>query len=433
MLQGTLAASAGLGQAIIATAELSPAPIRPATEQLAAQIQAGVHPREALLQFAEEVGDPCADRVVCSLLLAFTARAQRLGELLGALAESTREEVALRLRVETSRASVRSGVRTVVVFSVALRRRPQRARPFLPGAVRLAHRPGGARCWSADSTPPGSTSWWHWPGPPAPVRLLGPDVVEQMTAVVRARRARRDGGRRRGLGLAVVGSVARRRLVEPGSDRRTPGGRPGPVEPAWSGSSPAPRADRRTVGGPGHPMGRHRCSGRWPCVTGTSPELFASRVIVRRPGPLRVGTVALWSRPVGAAGVGLPIAAGGRRVRGAGPPVVVALAVPPSCSDGPRTVDGTSGSSRFVRRPGRPEPRRRRRHRRGTPHGIPGHARLGGPAAWRGRSGRPVTAADAPWAALGGARDASSASRSWSSWPRRSSWPGPKGHGSASR
>lgn len=119
MLQSTLAASAGLGQAIIATADLSPEPIRPATERLATQIRAGVHPREALLQFAEEVADPCADRVVCSLLLAFSSRAQRLGELLQALAESTREEVSLRLRIETSRASVRSGVRTVVVFSAA--------------------------------------------------------------------------------------------------------------------------------------------------------------------------------------------------------------------------------------------------------------------------------------------------------------------------
>jgi tight adherence protein B len=118
MLQGTLAASAGLGQAIVATAELSPAPIRTATERLVAQIQAGVEPRSALLRFADDVGDPCADRVVCALLLAFSARAQRLGDLLSELAESTREEVALRLRVETSRASVRSGVRTVVVFSV---------------------------------------------------------------------------------------------------------------------------------------------------------------------------------------------------------------------------------------------------------------------------------------------------------------------------
>jgi len=119
LLQGTLAASAGLGQAIVATAELSPAPIRGATSQLASELRAGVEPRAALLRFADEVGDPSADRVVCALLLAFTERAQRLGDLLSALAESTREEVALRLRVETSRASVRSGVRTVVVFSVA--------------------------------------------------------------------------------------------------------------------------------------------------------------------------------------------------------------------------------------------------------------------------------------------------------------------------
>lgn len=119
LLQGTLAASAGLGQAILATADLSPDVIRPATELLAAQIRAGIEPRDALLQFAEELGDPCADRVVCSLLLAFSSRAQRLGDLLQVLAESTREEVALRLRIETSRASVRSGVRTVVVFSVA--------------------------------------------------------------------------------------------------------------------------------------------------------------------------------------------------------------------------------------------------------------------------------------------------------------------------
>lgn len=118
MLQGTLAASAGLGQAIVATSELSPAPIREATQRLSAQIQSGVEPRTALLRFADDIDDPCADRVVCSLLLAFTSRAQRLGDLLQALAESTREEVALRLRVETSRASIRSGVRTVVVFSV---------------------------------------------------------------------------------------------------------------------------------------------------------------------------------------------------------------------------------------------------------------------------------------------------------------------------
>ena len=176
MLQGTLAASAGLGQAIIATADLSPAPIRPATEQLAAQLRAGAHPRDALLQFAESVGDPCADRVVCSLLLASTSRAQRLGDLLQALAESTREEVSLRLRVETSRASVRSGVRTVVIFSVvfaaglAVFARSYLA-PFGSTTGQLVLLAVGA-LYAA-----GLTLMVALARPPAPVRLLGESVV----------------------------------------------------------------------------------------------------------------------------------------------------------------------------------------------------------------------------------------------------------------
>ncbi len=119
MLQGTLAASAGLGQAIIATADLSPAPIRQATEQLAAQLRAGVAPRAALLQFAEDgrrTRVPTASCARCSWRSPPGPSAW--ATCCSALAESTREEVSLRLRIETSRASVRSGVRTVVVFSV---------------------------------------------------------------------------------------------------------------------------------------------------------------------------------------------------------------------------------------------------------------------------------------------------------------------------
>lgn len=178
MLEGTLAASAGLGQAIIATAELSPDPIRPATEHLAQQIRSGVHPREALLQFAEEVGDPCADRVVCSLLLAFSSRAQRLGELLHALAESTRQEVALRLRIETSRASVRSSVRTVVVFSVAFAAglsvlARSYLTPFDSATGQLVLLVVGGLYAG------GLILMVALARPPAPVRLLGPDVVER--------------------------------------------------------------------------------------------------------------------------------------------------------------------------------------------------------------------------------------------------------------
>jgi hypothetical protein len=178
MLQGTLAASAGLGQAIISTAPLSPLPIRAATTRLSSRLNAGLHPRDALFLFADEVEDSCADRVVCALQLAVTARAQRLGELLSALADSTREEVALRLRIETSRASVRSGVRTVVVFSVLFAAAlTLLAHPYLQPfdtaqgqvvlvAIGILYASGLSLMVSLAR-------------PPAPIRLFGCQVVEQ--------------------------------------------------------------------------------------------------------------------------------------------------------------------------------------------------------------------------------------------------------------
>ena len=176
LLQGTLAASAGLSQAIVATAPLTPLPIREAALNLSNRIGAGMRPHEALLRFGDEVGDPCADRVVCSLLLVVTSRAQKLGELLAALAESTREEVALRLRIETSRASLRSGIRTVLVFSVA----------FAAALMLLAHSylapfasPTGQLILALVGVlyAGGLTLMVILARPPAPVRLLGRQVV----------------------------------------------------------------------------------------------------------------------------------------------------------------------------------------------------------------------------------------------------------------
>ena len=129
-------------------------------------------------KFADEVGDPCADRVVCALQLAVSSRAQRIGDLLAALADSTRDEVALRLRIETSRASVRSGVRTVLVFSVA----------FVVGLAALAH-PYLSPFDSVEAKfvlaivgvmyATGLTLMVVLARPPAPVRLLGRQVSER--------------------------------------------------------------------------------------------------------------------------------------------------------------------------------------------------------------------------------------------------------------
>ena len=175
MLQSTLAASAGLNQAIVVTAPLAPLPIRPAALGLAGRLESGMSTRDALLAFADDLDDASADRVVCALVLAAASRAQRLGELLSALAESTRDEVALRLRIETSRASVRSGVRTVLIFSVS----------FAAGLALLARSylaPFGSATGQIVLVAVGllyAGGLWlmvTMSRPPAPVRLLGREV-----------------------------------------------------------------------------------------------------------------------------------------------------------------------------------------------------------------------------------------------------------------
>jgi hypothetical protein len=118
MLRDTLAGAAGLTQALIATAPICPRAIREDVNTLGSRLSNGVAVEAALRAFADEVADPAADVVVAALLMAATERAHRLGDLLGALAASTREEVAMRQAVEASRASARSAVRTVTGFSL---------------------------------------------------------------------------------------------------------------------------------------------------------------------------------------------------------------------------------------------------------------------------------------------------------------------------
>ncbi len=118
LLRDTLTASSGLAEAVVATAGVAPEELRVPVGHLADRIMSGVPMDDALKMFAFEVDDQSADEVVCALRLAATARAHRLVDLLSALADSTRDEVTMRLRVEASRASARSSVRTVACFSI---------------------------------------------------------------------------------------------------------------------------------------------------------------------------------------------------------------------------------------------------------------------------------------------------------------------------
>jgi tight adherence protein B len=119
MLRDTMAGAAGLEQAIVASAPVAPLPIRGEVATLAGRLE-----RErlapALRAFADEVADPTCDLVVATLVLAAEHQASRLGELLGTLAASARDQATMRLRVEAGRARTRTSVRVIVGVTLGL-------------------------------------------------------------------------------------------------------------------------------------------------------------------------------------------------------------------------------------------------------------------------------------------------------------------------
>ena len=119
MLRDTMAGSAGLEQAIVATAPLAPLPIRAEVATLAVRLE-GERLAPALRAFADEVADPTCDLVVAALVLAAEHQAQRLGELLGSLAAAARDQATMRLRVEAGRARTRTSVKVIVGATGAL-------------------------------------------------------------------------------------------------------------------------------------------------------------------------------------------------------------------------------------------------------------------------------------------------------------------------
>lgn len=115
MLRDTLAAAAGLEQAIIATARVAPTPIRPQILEVAARVERGDRLAPSLRQLAEDLNDPTADLVINALIAAAEHQARQLAALLGRLADIARDRVEMRRRVETGRARARTTLRVVVI------------------------------------------------------------------------------------------------------------------------------------------------------------------------------------------------------------------------------------------------------------------------------------------------------------------------------
>jgi Flp pilus assembly protein TadB len=114
MLRDTLSAAAGLEQAILATAPLSPPVIRGEITELAARIENGDRLAPSLRALADQLADPTGDLVIAALVLAAEQQARQLGELLGSLAHAAREQASMRMRVEAGRARTRTSVRVIV-------------------------------------------------------------------------------------------------------------------------------------------------------------------------------------------------------------------------------------------------------------------------------------------------------------------------------
>lgn len=113
MMRDTLAAAAGLEQAILASAAVTPDAIHTEITTLATRLEAGHPLAPSLRHLADDLADPTADLVISALVLASTQQARNLSELLGSLAATAREQVAMRLRVEAARARTRTSARII--------------------------------------------------------------------------------------------------------------------------------------------------------------------------------------------------------------------------------------------------------------------------------------------------------------------------------
>ncbi len=127
-VRDTMAASAGMQQALQVSARVAPAPIRDEVRAMASRLQ-HQSTNEVLRRFAGDLKHPLSDMVVASLILASTRHAGSLRTVLASTAKSARETAAMWREVEASRARIFSQARMagwitamMMAFMVATRR-----------------------------------------------------------------------------------------------------------------------------------------------------------------------------------------------------------------------------------------------------------------------------------------------------------------------
>jgi Flp pilus assembly protein TadB len=120
MLRDSISAADGVEQAIEATVTIAPPPIRSDVALLDAARRSQPLP-DALRDFGSRVDHPAADLVVQALVIAAEGEGTDFGKVLTRLASITRDEVRMRLRVEASRARLRTSARLILgVLAIAM-------------------------------------------------------------------------------------------------------------------------------------------------------------------------------------------------------------------------------------------------------------------------------------------------------------------------
>lgn len=111
-LRDTIAASAGLEQAIFATENFAPRAIAEPVRRLVAGLRYGTF-EDALRRFADDVAHPTCDFVVAALITASVHQTRDLAQLLTHLSECARSECHLYMRIWVSRARMRTAIRII--------------------------------------------------------------------------------------------------------------------------------------------------------------------------------------------------------------------------------------------------------------------------------------------------------------------------------
>lgn len=118
MIRDSIVAASGLEEAIVATAPVAPAPIATEVRTMVRRLD---HERlpDVLVAFGEDLDHPSGDLVVAALVIASRMEASDLSGLLSRLAEATRGEARMRIRVEVGRTRVRTATKVIVGVVIA--------------------------------------------------------------------------------------------------------------------------------------------------------------------------------------------------------------------------------------------------------------------------------------------------------------------------